>query len=198
MTAASNANGASVTLQPCTGADAQKWTFTNGQVKTYGTSMCLDVTKGVDSDGTQLQVWSCSGSGDANQQWFYTDDNHLAWTNHGRCVDLTNGSMTAGNHVSSHFTCDFVFPLTRSFADSSKSGRAAAMPTRSGTLATTIRNFLRSLRATRRERTSAPRTLRRARHARPRGSTTLTTSASGRLRRRAALATPRVKRSPGA
>ncbi len=103
MTAASNADGAFVTLQPCTGADAQKWTFANGQVKIFGNSKCLDVTDGVNNDGTKLQIWSCAGSSNANQQWFYTGDYRLAWTNHGKCVDLTNGQMSAGNRVSPLF-----------------------------------------------------------------------------------------------
>jgi len=99
LTAASNTDGAFVTLQPCTGADAQQWTFTNGQVKLFGNSKCLDVTDGVNNDGTKLQIWSCADSSNANQQWFYTTDDRLSWTNHGKCVDLTDGQMTAGNHI---------------------------------------------------------------------------------------------------
>lgn len=72
LTAANNANGAAVTLQPCTGADSQKWTFTGGVVQVFG-SKCLDVTDGVNADGTKLQIWDCN-NGDANQQFYYTGD----------------------------------------------------------------------------------------------------------------------------
>jgi hypothetical protein len=44
-----------------------------------------DVTNGTDADGTKLQLWTCY-SGSVNQQWYYTGDNHLAWTNHAGCM----------------------------------------------------------------------------------------------------------------
>lgn len=73
LTAASNSDGAAVSIQTCTGADAQKWTFTgSGTVTAFG-DKCLDVKDGVNADGTQLQVWTCS-SNNANQQWYYTGD----------------------------------------------------------------------------------------------------------------------------
>jgi hypothetical protein len=33
-------------------------------------------------------------------------DNRLAWTNHGKCVDLTGGSTTDGNPVSATIVLD--------------------------------------------------------------------------------------------
>jgi len=97
MTAASNANGAFVTLQPCTGADAQKWTFTGGSVKIFG-SKCLDVTDGSTANGVKLQIWSC-GTNNANQKFSYSGDYRLSWVNHGKCVDLTDGKLTDGNRI---------------------------------------------------------------------------------------------------
>ena len=69
MTAASNADGAPVTLQQCTGAPSQKWVFENGSVKVYG-NKCLDVSGGANADGTKLQIWTCT-PGNQNQQWSY-------------------------------------------------------------------------------------------------------------------------------
>ena len=127
MTAASNADGAAVTLQTCTGADAQKWTFEDGSVKVFG-SKCLDVVNGQNVDGTKLQIWTCSTNKDPNQQFFYTGDYRLSWTNHGKCTDLPGGSLTDGNRVN---TCCFapqcfIFTIHRS-----KFGPAAVeIPTR--------------------------------------------------------------------
>ncbi|EJD01735.1 carbohydrate-binding module family 13 protein [Fomitiporia mediterranea MF3/22] len=99
LTAASNSNGAQVTIQACTGADAQQWTFESGSVKLFNKTKCLDVTNGANVDGTKLQIWDCSNNGNQNQQFYYTGDNRLAWTNHGKCVDLTNGSQNDGNQI---------------------------------------------------------------------------------------------------
>lgn len=70
LTAASNNDGAVVTIQGCTGADAQKWTFDGGSVKVFG-NKCLDVTDGSTADGVKLQIWTCNVP-NANQQFFYT------------------------------------------------------------------------------------------------------------------------------
>ena len=70
ITAASNNDGAAVTLQGCTGADSQNWVFNNGQVRVFG-NKCLDVTNGANNDGTKLQIWTCF-DGSVNQLWDYT------------------------------------------------------------------------------------------------------------------------------
>lgn len=98
LTAASNTDGATITIQTCTNSANQQWTFTGGTVRAFG-SKCLDVTNGNTTDGTKLQVWTCTAN-NANQQWFYTTDNRLAWTNHGKCTDLTSGSLVDGTPVS--------------------------------------------------------------------------------------------------
>ncbi|KAJ7189488.1 carbohydrate-binding module family 13 protein [Mycena pura] len=97
LTAASNTDGATVTIQTCTGAAAQKWTFTGGSVKIFD-NKCLDVTGGVTTNGNKLQIWTC-GTGNQNQQFYYTTDNHLSWTNHGKCADLSGGSLADGNRI---------------------------------------------------------------------------------------------------
>ncbi|ESK95930.1 macrofage activating glycoprotein [Moniliophthora roreri MCA 2997] len=96
LTAMNDTDGAEVVIQTCTGADAQKWTFTDGTVKIFN-DKCLDVTDGETEFGTKLQIWTCSDNHNPNQQFWYTGDLHLAWTNHERCMDLTNGSPEDGN-----------------------------------------------------------------------------------------------------
>lgn len=106
-------------VQGCTGAANQLWRFEDGQVKIH-TGKCLDVTGGNDVNGVKLQVWDCDAS-NANQKFWYTawgdnqyvlrrprrafgadierSYNSLAWTDHGKCLDLTNGSLDNGNQV---------------------------------------------------------------------------------------------------
>ncbi|KAJ6543622.1 carbohydrate-binding module family 13 protein [Mycena vulgaris] len=97
LTAASNTDGAIVTIQACTGAAAQKWTFTGGSVKIFSNTKCLDVTGGSTANGVKLQIWTCSTNNNPNQQFWYTGDYHLSWTNHGKCLDLSDGSQADGN-----------------------------------------------------------------------------------------------------
>ncbi|PFH48480.1 carbohydrate-binding module family 13 protein [Amanita thiersii Skay4041] len=99
LTAASNSNGAGVTLQGCTGAESQHWEFTGGRIVVFG-NKCLDVPGGNAADGTKLQIYTCA-DGNQNQQWYYTWwDNHISWTpNRGKCLDLSAGSTADGNHV---------------------------------------------------------------------------------------------------
>jgi hypothetical protein len=70
MTAASNTDGAAVTIQGCTGAQSQLWTFENGSVNIFG-DKCLDVTNGNAANGNNLQIWSCQPPNNANQMWDY-------------------------------------------------------------------------------------------------------------------------------
>ncbi|KAG6918418.1 hypothetical protein DXG01_014597 [Tephrocybe rancida] len=101
MTAASNADGAIVTIETCTYADNQKWTFIGGTVQVFG-NKCLDVPEGSTVDGTHMQIWTCTAN-DVNQQFSYTGDNRLAWTNKGKCVDLTSGNQASGTQTGHFF-----------------------------------------------------------------------------------------------
>jgi len=96
MTASSNTDGAAVTIQSCTGAAAQKWTFSGGSVHVFD-NKCLDVTNGANVEGVKLQIWTCTGG--TPQQFYYTGDYKLAWTNHGKCLDLPGGNMADGNQL---------------------------------------------------------------------------------------------------
>ncbi|EAU85093.1 macrofage activating glycoprotein [Coprinopsis cinerea okayama7 len=100
LTASALHDGAPVVISTCTGAASQKWVFTgnNGLVQTAN-NMCLDVTDGVNADGTKLQVWTCS-PGNPNQNWWYDKwSNTLSWTDRWRCLDVTDGIQDDGNQV---------------------------------------------------------------------------------------------------
>ncbi|KAG6855768.1 hypothetical protein H0H87_011137 [Tephrocybe sp. NHM501043] len=98
VTAASNTDGAAVTIESCTYADNQKWTFDSGSVKIFG-NKCLDIPGGSLKDGTLLQIWSCT-TNNANQKFAYTGDNRLAWdNNNGKCVDLPGGNQASGTRI---------------------------------------------------------------------------------------------------
>jgi len=110
-TAASNTDGAAVTLQKCQGlgSASQSWSFSAGAPAGVGTggvgtikifgNKCLDVTNGVDASGTRLQIFGCA-TANKNQQWQVTTDDasvqHVQWVNSTRCVDLTGGSQANG------------------------------------------------------------------------------------------------------
>ncbi|KAK7461783.1 hypothetical protein VKT23_008215 [Stygiomarasmius scandens] len=98
LTAASNSDGAAVSIQTCTGADAQKWIFTGTTVQVFG-NKCLDVVDGKNVNGVQLQIWTCSNNGNPNQKYWYTGDYHLSWTDHGKCLDLPSGNTADGTRV---------------------------------------------------------------------------------------------------
>ncbi|KAG6812253.1 hypothetical protein H0H92_003709 [Tricholoma furcatifolium] len=108
LTAASNTDGATVSIQPCTYDTDQQWTFANGAVTIFGGSKCLDVPNGNNADGTLLQIWTCT-AGNPNQQWSYTyadthgpppaqRDNRLANTK-SKCVDLPGGNTASGTGI---------------------------------------------------------------------------------------------------
>ncbi|KAJ7721352.1 ricin B lectin domain-containing protein [Mycena maculata] len=108
ISAATNADGAAVTIHNCNteNLEAQGWelTFSNvtiekpppQQIVIFG-DMCLDVTNGVNEDGTLLQIWSCV-EGNTNQQWLSVG-NTLQWNGTDKCVDLTNGVITDGQPI---------------------------------------------------------------------------------------------------
>jgi len=111
-TAASNTNGAAVTLQKCTGAASQSWSFSAGapfdegpggvgNIKVFG-DKCLDVSNGANQDGTKMQIWTCSTL-NKNQMWQLTTiDRGLVtaqWANSTKCLDLTGGKQASGTPI---------------------------------------------------------------------------------------------------
>ncbi|KAJ7937429.1 ricin B lectin domain-containing protein [Mycena leptocephala] len=104
LTAASNADGAAVTIATCTNATAlNSWVFPQaegavGTIQIFG-NKCLDITNGVNADGTKLQIWTCT-SGNTNQMWLPAgQDSTITWAGQNKCVDLTNGNLADGNQI---------------------------------------------------------------------------------------------------
>jgi len=69
----------------------------NGPIQIFG-DKCLDVTDGVDADGTKLQIWTCDFA-NANQRWIPVSGSTITWFGENKCVDLTDGNLTDGNQA---------------------------------------------------------------------------------------------------
>ncbi|KAF7351948.1 hypothetical protein MVEN_01156800 [Mycena venus] len=100
-----NADGAAVVIEDC-GTNAtvfNTWVAPNGAgsvgtLNIFG-DKCLDVTNGVNADGTKLQIWTCA-TGNTNQMWLPAgNDDSITWSGQNKCVDLTNGNITNGNQI---------------------------------------------------------------------------------------------------
>jgi hypothetical protein len=65
---------------------------------------CIDVTGGVNADGTKLQIWTCT-EGNTNQQWISVSDFTFQWSGTNKCIDLSDGKITDGNQLQI-WTCD--------------------------------------------------------------------------------------------
>jgi len=100
--AASNADGAAVIIQDCSGGStgssaSQLWTVTSaGTLQIFG-DKCLDDTNGNQANGTKMQIFTCF-SGNTNQKWAQSQAGgsiELGTTN--KCLDNTGGLVTDGN-----------------------------------------------------------------------------------------------------
>ncbi|KAF9048889.1 carbohydrate-binding module family 13 protein [Panaeolus papilionaceus] len=96
LTATANSDGAAVSIQACSNSASQKWVFNGNTIRVFG-NKCLDVPEGSTTDGTKLQIWSCSAEGNANQKWDYNFwENRITWVGKGKCLDMTKGITTNG------------------------------------------------------------------------------------------------------
>ncbi|KAJ7624304.1 ricin B lectin domain-containing protein [Mycena polygramma] len=66
-------------------------------IQVYG-DKCIDVTGGVNADGTKLQIWTCV-EGSTNQQWTSVTDGTFQWSGTNKCIDLTGGAITDGTQL---------------------------------------------------------------------------------------------------
>ncbi|KAJ6463478.1 ricin B lectin domain-containing protein [Mycena sanguinolenta] len=106
ITAPNPGDGEPVVIHDCSSdsAEVSSWTvtFANGAnskpspIQIDG-NKCIDVTDGVNADGTLLQMWTCSGG--KNQQWVNRLDGTFQWSGTNKCIDLTNGVITDGNQL---------------------------------------------------------------------------------------------------
>jgi hypothetical protein len=95
----SSANRAKVIIWTCNGSDrAQKWTFSNGQLKHNG--KCLN-DPGNGGSGSKLILWTCGGS--SNGKWFHGSRNGeyvLVMLTHGLlCLTDPGYSKTNGTQL---------------------------------------------------------------------------------------------------
>ncbi|HEV7737287.1 MAG TPA: ricin-type beta-trefoil lectin domain protein [Chlamydiales bacterium] len=113
MGAESSDNGSPVRGVSCTDPTARKvWIVpqaghgNRGSIRvafgTDGTApvKCLDVTNGINANGTKLQLWDCTAN-NVNQNWF-PNGVAIQWSGangaNPMCIDLTDGVI--GNQVS--------------------------------------------------------------------------------------------------
>ena len=69
---------------------------TSGALRGAGSGRCLDVPNAGRTDGTNLQIWDCTGG--TNQQWTLTDNNQLTVYGN-KCLDVPGHATTAGTRV---------------------------------------------------------------------------------------------------
>ncbi|RDB27209.1 Endo-1,4-beta-xylanase A [Hypsizygus marmoreus] len=93
------ANGTPVQIYDCNGTGAQQWIFNraNTKVRVANRNFCLDAGT-TPASGVGMKIWTCYDNLPA-QAWYYTNDNRIAVTGKGQCLDLTNGVLTNGNRV---------------------------------------------------------------------------------------------------
>ncbi|EJD45992.1 hypothetical protein AURDEDRAFT_113887 [Auricularia subglabra TFB-10046 SS5] len=99
ITAASNADGAKLTISDCNNSAGQLFTQSGNTLKVFG-DKCIDVTEGVNAKGTKLQIWTCSST-NQNQMWTYNNNNdaHITWISRDKSIDVTDGVFTNGNQL---------------------------------------------------------------------------------------------------
>ncbi|KAJ7682346.1 ricin B lectin domain-containing protein [Mycena polygramma] len=112
VSVADNADGEAVVIHDCNtdtlanqdwnATYAFKGDTTPSPITIFG-NKCIDVTNGVNADGTKLQIWTCSGG--PNQQWANTLAHTFKWAAHpDKCIDLTDGKLIDGTPLQL-YTC---------------------------------------------------------------------------------------------
>ncbi|KAJ7292574.1 ricin B lectin domain-containing protein [Mycena rebaudengoi] len=108
ISASENTNGAPVVIHDCNTEDLtlHEWRVSFYTKEDAGpqplvafgdSDKCLDVTGGVNADGTKLQIWSCTDG--PNQKWISKRDNTFQWAGTNKCIDLTDGKIGNGNQL---------------------------------------------------------------------------------------------------
>ncbi|KAK1231148.1 hypothetical protein PQX77_005739 [Marasmius sp. AFHP31] len=107
ISASENADGAPVVIHDCNTEETAKhdwevslFTRQNAgpqQIKVFG-DKCLDVKDGANTDGTKLQIWTCT-PGSTNQLWISVNDFTFNWAGTDKCIDLTDGNIADGNQL---------------------------------------------------------------------------------------------------
>ncbi|WP_223146352.1 RICIN domain-containing protein [Streptomyces apricus] len=101
-------NGARVVQQPCNGQPEQNWAPVavgddHHQWVNQRSGKCMDVTDGVNADGTPVQQWDCTRTN--GMYWKVTGGipapvpTSVVSRIGGRCLDVAGGSTTAGARI---------------------------------------------------------------------------------------------------
>lgn len=67
------------------------WSFEDVAVRGFG-GMCMDVRDGKTTDGTPIQMWTCT-PGNRNQQWSFTRSGQLAFADTSMCATVRSGRL---------------------------------------------------------------------------------------------------------
>ncbi len=86
--------GTPAVIRDCDTTGAQRWTYTDGTLRTGGT--CLGSTAAGTADGTPVEMRACNNA--ANQQW-EAKDGTLVNPASGRCLDDPGSSATDGTQL---------------------------------------------------------------------------------------------------
>ena len=93
----STTKGTQAVIQPCTGADAQKFDFkSTGEIRYASGQFCLDAYTGKGQPGDKVVIWPCNGG--ANQKWSETSAGEIRGIN-GLCVDVWAENPADGQPV---------------------------------------------------------------------------------------------------
>ena len=96
---AGKGGGGTPSPSPSTSPSSGGGGSTTGELHAIGAGKCLDDPNWTTTQGTQQDIWSCSGG--ANQVWTHTANNALSVTVNGQtlCLDAYNNQTTPGTKV---------------------------------------------------------------------------------------------------
>jgi alpha-galactosidase len=96
--------GTAAEIWTCRGGLGQAFTLTSGgQLRTEGSTECLDVYNNGTAPGTKVELWPCNGQ--TNQQWTLESNGTIVGTQSGLCLDV-KGQGTADGTAVDIWTCN--------------------------------------------------------------------------------------------
>jgi alpha-galactosidase len=96
--------GTQAEIWTCHGGLGQEFTLTSsGQLRTEGSTECLDVYNNQTSPGTKVELWPCNGG--SNQQWTLNSNGTIVGVQSGLCLDVA-GQGTGDGSTVDIWTCN--------------------------------------------------------------------------------------------
>jgi hypothetical protein len=99
--ATSAASGAPIEALTCDGSAGQQWSVPAvgqaGPLTNVASGLCLDLTGSNSSDGTQIELYTCTGN--PNQVWVHQADGSMVNPQSGKCANIWTGSSDEGTPV---------------------------------------------------------------------------------------------------